>query len=509
MNEMLKNRLLAKAFKLTAVGAVCLSLALPSAVNAAHDVHQPKETVVPICDFTDATADRLNDEYAKPEYVSANSTVAVSLDEEDGNKKIKVTTISQDNGGNLDNSYFVLMKDQSVSLVNEQAPYLVFNMKAGASRNAEMKFSINTPNGRYFLIENAVLERSKDFSDSNEEVKRFTANEWGAVGGEFLSDTEYEYRLNLEQAFGNAAYSNMGQWWGIAISIYNWAPTDYYYDNFRLESGNGKSVYQTFDGVSAGNDVAWYQNGFSAAIENVGYLGSPALKLSGKGNNTNTQIVFDGGKTVDLLANGNYLYWYMDVDYDATNLQYNPQFINMGMKIITENWTGDEGLIYQDTAITYSESLSGVINGAGYALPDWNANEWNVRIPVGKHWFCMDLTKVFKSDYSEEDIKTSLKQAKSLYLQYNSDQENAGGWNWQSFADVEATFIIDSISSFVKEITDGDANCDGTVDILDLIRVKKYAAGIQTEICAAADLDGNSEINAADSILLRKKLLEK
>mgnify|MGYP001707828590 FL=1 len=142
-------------------------------------------------------------------------------------------------------------------------------------------------------------------------------------------------------------------------------------------------------------------------------------------------------------------------------------------------------------------------------MPDWNANEWNVRIPVGKHWFCMDLTKVFKSDYSEEDIKTSLKQAKSLYLQYNSDQENAGGWNWQSFADVEATFIIDSISSFVKEITDGDANCDGTVDILDLIRVKKYAAGIQTEICAAADLDGNSEINAADSILLRKKLLEK
>ena len=505
---MFKSNLIGKTVKIVAIGTICLSLAIPSVVNAAHDVYKPEETVVPICDFTDATADNLNTDYAKPEDVGYNKTVSVSLDEDDGNKKIKVTTLSQDNGGSLDNSYFVLMKDQSVSLVNEQAPYLVFNMKAGASGNAEMKFSINTPKGRYFLIKNAVLERSKDFSDSNEEVKKFTANEYGAVTGGFLSDTEYEYRLNLEQAFGDEAYANIGEWWGIAISIYNWAPTDYYYDNFRLESGNDKYAYQTFDGISNADDVAWYHNDFSASIENLGYLNSPALKLTGKGN-ANTQIVFDRGHTVNLLANGNYLYWYMDVDYDATNLQYKPQFINMGMKIITENWTGNEGLIYQDTAITYSESLSGVINGAGYALPDWNANEWNVRIPVGKHWFCMDLTKVFKSDYSEEYIKTSLKQAKSLYLQYNSDQENAGGWNWQSFADVEATFIIDSISSFVKEITDGDANCDGTVDILDLIRVKKYAAGIQTEICAAADLDGNSEINAADSILLRNKLLEK
>ncbi len=50
---------------------------------------------------------------------------------------------------------------------------------------------------------------------------------------------------------------------------------------------------------------------------------------------------------------------------------------------------------------------------------------------------------------------------------------------------------------------------DGTVDILDLVRVKKYAAGIQTEICEAADLDGNLAINAEDLIQLRKILLKK
>ena len=506
---MAKKRLLAKVIDFTVIGAMLCMLSLP--VNAAHDVCKPKETVVPICDFTDATADSLNDNYAKPEYVDATPTVTVSLDEEDGNKKIKVTTISQDNGGSLANSYFVLMKDQSVNLVNEQAPYLVFNMKAGASSDAEMIFNINTPNGKYPSIENAVLERSKDFSDPNEEVTKFTANQWGAFRGEFLSDTEYyEYRLNLKQALGNEAYSNIGKWWGIAISIYNWEPNDYYYDNFRLESGN-PGVYQTFDGISAGSDVASSQNGFSAAIEKVGYLGSPALKLTGYGN-ANTQIVFNrGGNPVDLLANGNYLYWYMDVDVDTevAGLNYKPKFINMGIKMITENWPVNEGLIYDDTAITYSDSLAGVIDGNGFSLPDWNGNIWGARIPVGKHWFCMDLTKVFKSDYTEEDIKTSLKQAKSLYLQYNIDQEDENGnWNWKSFADVEATFIIDSISTLTQDFADGDANCDGTVDILDLVRVKKYSVGIQTEICAAADLDGNLAINAEDLIQLRKILLE-
>ena len=143
-------------------------------------------------------------------------------------------------------------------------------------------------------------------------------------------------------------------------------------------------------------------------------------------------------------------------------------------------------------------------------MPDWNGEKWALRLPVGKHWFCIDLTKAFKSDYTEEAVKQSLSKATALYLQYNIDQEDENGnWNWKNFGNVNATFIIDSISTSVKEITGGDANCDGKVDILDLVRVKKYSVGIQTEICAAADLDGNLAINAKDLIQLRKILLEK
>lgn len=506
---MFKSNLIRKTVKIVAIGTICLSLAIPYAVNAVQDVYKPEKTVVPICDFKDATDDNLKD-YASPEYVNEKPTVSVSLDGDDKDKRIKVTTIPKDKYGSLDNSYFVLKKDQSVSLYNEQAPYLVFKMKASASGNAEMKFNINTPNNvRYHLNKNAVLERSKDFSNSNEKVEEFFVTEGGAFSGNFLSNTEYyEYRLNLKQALGEEAYTHIGEWWGIAISIYNWAQTDYYYDNFRLESGNGRSVYQTFDGISNANDVTCDKNGFSASIENLGYLNSPALKLTGKGN-ADTQIDFDRGHTVNLLANGPYLYWYMDVDVDTygAGLNYKPKFVNAFIKILTESWTGNEGLIWNDTTITYAGSLSGVLNGAGTSLPDWNSYQWALRLPVGKHWFCIDLTKAFKSDYKEEAVKESLSKAKALYLKYNPDQEDENGkWNYQDFSNVTATFIIDSISTSVKDFKSGDADGNGVIDILDLVTVNE-CIDIYQPVFASADTNSDNKLDDVDLAGIREIIL--
>lgn len=502
---MFKSNLIRKTVKIVAIGTICLSLAIPYAVNAAHDVCQPKETVVPICDFKDATADNLNTDYAGPEYVNEDPTASVSLDEDDGNKKIKVTTLPQDNGGSLDNSYFVLKKDQTVNLVNEQAPYLVFNMKASASGNAEMKFNINTPNNvRYHLSKNAVLERSKDFSNSNEKVEEFFVTDGGAFYGDFLSNTEYyEYRLNLKRALGDDAYAKIGEWWGIAISIYNWAQTDYYYDDFRLESGD-RGVYQTFDGIvdadkAISKDV-WWDNKLSPEIvKNSGFLNSPALKLSGTGGKS-TIVAFDGDKSVPVSGK-QYLYMYMDVEVDIENkLGYTPSCVNMEFDLTDEK--GDRHRLIGTGSMKYADTLDGLLNGPSEDIKDNKEDGWLLRVPVGKHWFRIDMSRV-------ENVN-GFNDIKGLFIQYNQWQEDKDGHlEWADFTNIPATFIIDSISTSVKEITDGDANCDGTVDILDLIRVKKYAAGIQTEICAAADLDGNSEINAADSILLRNKLLEK
>lgn len=503
---MVKNRLLAKVIDFTVIGAMLCMLSLPA--NAADDVVKSKQTVLE--NFDSVETDNLS-QYAE---VWWNDNTELNLIDNNGDKEIAVTL----NGKNIWNPWLVLKpQGGNFNLKNESEPYLVFSMKVSGLEWGGFRLRVSYNGGEAIAKKGCVLEQSKDFSNPANEIKTMVytgdadTSYFENNSSFYVDNEEFEYRINLKEAFSDV-YDSFGCAYAFHFNLANAnsseTPVTFTFDNFRIESGNG-AVYQTFDGVSAGNEVAWWQNGFSATIENVGYLNSPALKLIGKGN-ANTQIVFDGGKTVDLLADGNYLYWYMDVDVDTASLGYKPSFINMGMKMITENWTGNEGLIYQDTAITYSDNLAGVIDGKGYSLPDCNLNEWAVRIPVGKHWFCMDLTKVFKSDYTEEDIKTSLKQAKSLYLQYNIDQEDENGnWNWKSFADVEATFIIDSISTLTQDFADGDANCDGTVDILDLVRVKKYATGIQTEICAAADLDGNLAIDAEDLILLRKVLLEK
>lgn len=342
------------------------------------------------------------------------------------------------------------------NLKNDFMPYLVFNMKITNIGWGGIKVTVHyndgNPDGKNINVaENTLLQRSKDFSNQNNAIEEMRCNEWsayeaGSYGNGWKDGEEYEYRLNLKEAFPND-YDQMSQCWSIKITAWrNKQDKDMkmIFDNFRLESGNGRSVYQTFDGISNADDVALYHNDFSASIENLGYLNSPALKLTGKGN-ANTQIVFDGGKTVDLLANGN------------------------------------------------SESAWVAYNG------------WGTEIPLGKHWFRIDLNAAYNLD--DETTKSKLQNIKSIIFDYNYDSW-FDGVNYDQ-TKMNATFIIDSISTLTQEIADGDANRDGTVDILDLVRVKKYAAGIQTEICAAADLDGNLAINAEDLIQLRKILLKK
>lgn len=56
----------------------------------------------------------------------------------------------------------------------------------------------------------------------------------------------------------------------------------------------------------------------------------------------------------------------------------------------------------------------------------------------------------------------------------------------------------------------GDTNGDGTVDIIDLIRLKKHIAGVMTLTGIdfdTADIDKNGILNSADLTRIRKILL--
>ena len=58
------------------------------------------------------------------------------------------------------------------------------------------------------------------------------------------------------------------------------------------------------------------------------------------------------------------------------------------------------------------------------------------------------------------------------------------------------------------DLETGDVNGDGTVDVLDLVRLEKYFAGLDVEVyLAAADVSGNGTVENEDLVLLRKALL--
>lgn len=69
-------------------------------------------------------------------------------------------------------------------------------------------------------------------------------------------------------------------------------------------------------------------------------------------------------------------------------------------------------------------------------------------------------------------------------------------------------------NDFIKDFTvnvfkKGDVNADGSVDLRDLIRLKKYAANsIDAEDILLADIDGNNTINSLDIAEARKELLD-
>lgn len=494
---MLKGKLLTKALKLAAVSTLCISLIIPGTVNAAHDVYKPENEIV-LNDFDGATENNLNN-YAELWY-SENSKAELQLVTDNENNKIKINF-----PGGVDKSATTLDVKINRNLVNDDFPYLVFNMKTDIGWGGFNLYANceGADESNKSVLGGAEVERSEDFADLNKEIRKqaFTndlvpALTGGANWSYFFGDgKEYEYRINLKEAFKE--YNIFSNCWSLQFVLWrNNQETDcsFTFDNFRLESGKGIVAYETYD--EAGIDISKVFNkaedsNWTGEIANKGIFGSPALvlKASGKDNDF-ANIALARGKNVDLFSNGKCLYWHMNVDAGT-------EINNLNMALFLQSNGERFEFSSQSFRLLYSETLSGLMNGNTSSV-DVIWGGWSVSIPTGSHWFCLNLEEAFPN--IDDNIKRKLQNVDAIDFVFNqTNNQNT----------MNATFIIDSISSSVKEIIDGDANCDGTVDILDLVRVEKYAAGIQTEICAAADLDGNSEINDADSILLRKKLLEK
>ena len=87
-----------------------------------------------------------------------------------------------------------------------------------------------------------------------------------------------------------------------------------------------------------------------------------------------------------------------------------------------------------------------------------------------------------------------------------------------SFTETTAIYYEQTTSSTTTTVTTpaegvkkGDVNGDDAIDIMDVIRLNKFLLGVDSlseEQRAAADVDGNDELDATDSLLILKYTVE-
>lgn len=65
---------------------------------------------------------------------------------------------------------------------------------------------------------------------------------------------------------------------------------------------------------------------------------------------------------------------------------------------------------------------------------------------------------------------------------------------------------IGMVAADTSNVSPGDINGDGDVNILDLIRLKKYIAGADVELVGSADTNGDGDVNILDLVRLKKYL---
>lgn len=296
---------------------------------------------------------------------------------------------------------------------------------------------INFPGG-------TKVEYSKNFSDENEEIGAAYFGD-GGWNVNLPAGEEYTYRINVRSAFGANA-SKLNSVWAMYFEVNpenNYAG-DFVLDDFELHTAAGTPVKEDFDEENL--DVSSVTDGlreFAAEIKGgSGSNGSNGLVLSGKGNNAFSYIRLNRGMTADLMSGSDKLYWYMDI----SGLPYDTVDMGIGFSIDGMNPICEEGTFHSGS-LTYAESLKDLKNGVSMVV---EGGKWAFKMPVGKHWFCLDLNTALDLQYA-----AGLGKVYNLWVQYNK-------WNGSiDMSNTPAEFVIDSIQSGNSEAGIGDRENGG------------------------------------------------
>ena len=295
--------------------------------------------------------------------------------------------------------------------------------------------TVNFPSG-------TKIEYSKNFSDENDEVGSAVFND-GGWNVWLPAGEEYTYRINIKETFAENA-SKLNSVWAMYFEINpeNKYAGEFVLDDFELHTVSGTPVKEGFDDEAlTADDVSGEPRNFAVSIENgIGTNGSSALKLAGKGD-AFSYVRLNRGRAADLTNNTDRLYWYMDISgISADTVEMGLGFTIDGMAPITEEATFNRG------SLTCADSLEQLENGDSKVV---DGEKWAFKMPVGKHWYCLDLNRALALQYT-----AGLGKVYNLWFQYNK-------WNGSTdMSDTYAEFVIDSILG-KKTQTGGSNHEDG------------------------------------------------
>ncbi len=130
-------------------------------------------------------------------------------------------------------------------------------------------------------------------------------------------------------------------------------------------------------------------------------------------------------------------------------------------------------------------------------ITTWNGEEVSVDVYLND----TDYYKIPDQSYTA-DLTLAAKGLSSVYVKVAFNV-----WDYPGYVAFHAITIN---GKSAKALVIGDANDDGEVNVKDLIRMKKFIAGIDVDVISEViDIDGDTEVGSADIIALKDIILGK
>lgn len=224
----------------------------------------------------------------------------------------------------------------------------------------------------------------------------------------------------------------------------------------------GKELYVKYLGLISNKiDSKWFETYFKLSFFAYNYTGLSAGNTAFRGN-----VTVDRIDAMLSAAAG------MEIDYESEQ-EFNDK--------IKED---DEGYYYAATAAEAKELLQ-------------------------KYFGETDIDITYSKNYNYADDTVIIRDVETDYIYgiescgYNPDNKE---WVFRSASGLIVT--KSSASANIKAGFIGDADLNSSIDVIDLIRVKKAAAKADSVYDPFCDLDGDGHTGASDVAMLRKMLFD-